>query len=352
VTAATLCIVNHNGASHLAHTLPGIAALGDCVDEIVLLDNASTDSSRELFLSLIPTGRIVQLDQNRSPGAARNAGFSASRNDRVLFADNDISLGPGAVGELFRALEQHSDAVIALPRVILTRRPDFIQYEGAYCHWLGHMVLRHEDAPAGEPGGNTEGVDSMVSACFAVDRRRWRAPEFFDPGYRFYYEDHDVGVRARLSGAQLLAVPTAVVMHGDGTPNLSMRPGGRYAPRRIQTLIEGRWRHLIKNLSVRGFCVLGPGLFAYELLQLGGVLLKGWGPHWWIALRYTLRSRGELMAQRRRIQGSRRIADRELLRGGDIPFKPELAGGRGTRLALRACNRLFEWYWRIARRWL
>jgi len=161
-----------------------------------------------------------------------------------------------------------------------------------------------------------------------------------------------VGVRARLSGVQVLAVPTAVVMHGDGTPNLSMRPGGGYAPRRIQTLIEGRWRHLVKNLSLRGFCVLGPGLLAYELLQFGGVLVKGWAPHWWIALRHTLRGRGELMAQRRRIQRSRQIPDRDLLRGGDIPFKPELAGGSGTRMALRACNRLFEGYWRIARRWL
>ena len=87
-------------------------------------------------------------------------------------------------------------------------------------------------------------------------------------------------------------------------------------------------------------------------MQFGGLLIKGWVHHWWFALRNTLSSRGELMAQRRLIQGSRQIADRELLRGGDIPFKPELAGGPGMRLALRACSGLFEWYWRIARRWL
>jgi len=203
-----------------------------------------------------------------------------------------------------------------------------------------------------ESGAASVAVDSMVSACFLLARARWPAPALFDPGYRFYFEDHDVGVRARLAGRTILAVPSAVVLHGEGTPNLSMRPGGRYAPRRIQTLIEGRWRHLGKNLSRRGWWVLGPGLLAYEMLQLGAVIGKGWLPHWWRAFRYTLASRGELRGQRRDIQASRRVADRTLLRGGPIPFKPELTASGPARLALRACNAMFQGYWALARRLL
>lgn len=348
----TLCIVNHNGAVHLRDSLACAVALGPDVDEILLLDNASTDGGQDFFLRSVPNGRVIQLTENRSPGAARSAGFQAARNDYILFADNDIRLCAAGAEALAAALDLYSNAAIAMPRVVLTARPDRIQYEGAYCHWLGHMILRNEDSPLQEPAPNPVRVDSMVSACFMVVRSRWPHAMFFDPGYLFYYEDHDVGVRARVAGREILAVENAVVMHGAGTPNLSLRPGGSYAPRRVLTLIEGRWRHLLKNISTRSLVVLGPGLLAYELAQLAGVTAKGWFPHWWQALRNTIRAFGEIRIARGAVQRGRRIADRELLRGGPVPFKPELAGGRGAKLALAMLNALLGAYWRIARRLL
>ncbi len=348
----TLCIVNHDGAVHLRDSLPCVIGLGSAVDEVLLLDNASMDGGQEVFLSSVPHGRVVQLTENRSPGAARSAGFKAARNDYILFADNDIRLSAAAVQTLASALERRPNAAIAMPRVVLTQRPDRIQYEGAYCHWLGHMILRNEDSPLKAPESAPVLVDSMVSACFMIVRSRWPDAVFFDPGYRFYYEDHDVGVRARLAGRELLAVSDAVVMHGAGTPDLSLRPGGSYAPRRVLTLIEGRWRHLLKNVSTRSLVVLGPGLLAYELAQLAGATAKGWAPHWWRALYNTMQGFKEIRAARSVIQSARRTTDRDLLRGGPVPFRPELAGGRAAKLALAMLNAFCTGYWKIAQRFL
>jgi GT2 family glycosyltransferase len=348
----TLCIVNHNGTVHLRDSLPSVIGLGSAVDEVLLLDNASTDGGQDFFLKSVPDGRVIQLTENRSPGAARSAGFKAARNDYILFADNDIRLSAAAVQKLASALDRRSNAAIAMPRVILSARPERIQYEGAYCHWLGHMILRNEDSPLHPPEPEPVLVDSMVSACFMVVRTRWPDATFFDPGYLFYYEDHDVGVRARLAGREILAVAEAVVMHGAGTANLSLRPGGSYAPRRVLTLIEGRWRHLIKNVSIRSLVVLAPGLLAYELAQLAGAIAKGWLPHWWRALCNTKQGFKEIRAARSAVQGTRRITDRELLRGGPVPFRPELAGGSGAKLALAMLNAFCGAYWKIVRRLL
>ena len=54
--------------------------------------------------------------------------------------------------------------------------------------------------------------------------------------------------------------------------------------------------------------------------------------------------------ERHRIQAARRIPDRELLRGGPLPFKAELTRGPLARLALRLCNAAFNCYWFVARR--
>ena len=70
----TLCIVNHNGAVHLRDSLPCVIELGRAVDEVLLLDNASTDGGQDFFLQSVPDGRVIQLTENRSPGAARSAG--------------------------------------------------------------------------------------------------------------------------------------------------------------------------------------------------------------------------------------------------------------------------------------
>lgn len=348
----SLCIVNHDGLAHLRATLPAVCALRSCFEEILLLDNASTDASRELFAQMLPSGRVIRLPENRSPGAARSAGFEAASQDRILFMDNDIHLTASAVEHLARALEEHPDCVIAMPRVVLLRRPGRIQYEGAYCHWLGHMILRNEDAALAPAPDSVIAVDSMISACFLLDRSRWPAPSFFDVGYRFYFEDHDVGVRARLAGRRLLAVPQALVFHGEGTVGLSLRPGGKYAARRVQTLFEGRWRHVLKTYSARTLSILAPALLTYELLQFCGAACKGWLRPWRRAVRYTWASRHELRAARHRLQTSRCVKDQTLLRGGPLPFKPELTPGRLSRWALGLCNQVFEGYWRLTRRLL
>jgi hypothetical protein len=46
------------------------------------------------------------------------------------------------------------------------------------------------------------------------------------------------------------------------------------------------------------------------------------------------------------------LPDRELLRGGPLPFKPELIRGRVGGMALAAMNSLSAAYWTMARRLL
>jgi hypothetical protein len=315
----------------------------------MLLDNASEDGSVALFRNLLPEGVVVQMPDNRSPGNARNAGIERTRTDLVLFMDNDIELCTGTVELLSRALISVPEAVAAAPRVVYADNPTMIQYEGADCHFLAHMVLRSEDAPVGSTPPQTVRTQSLVSACFLLDRSRW--PEArFDPAFEFYYEDHDFGLRARLAGHQLLAVGEALTLHGPGTPALSLRPGGNYAPRRVKTMISGRWQTIIKIFSGRTILVLAPVLLVYELAQLGGVLKKGWWPEWLAAAR-TLRAQfSSLLASRRVIQSSRRVPDRCLLRGGPIPFKKELGDSRVERGALKLVNLLANGYWWMAKR--
>ncbi len=348
----SLAIVNHNGAGHLRESLPSVLALDRCFEEILLLDNASTDDSIALFERLSPRGTVVRLSENRSPGAARNAGFRAARSPLVLFMDNDVMLEPDCPERLARALLEHPLALVAAPCVVYAREPQRVQFDGADCHFLGHMVLRNEDVPLAARVEFPATMGSLVTACFMIAKLRWRQGELFDVDFPFYYEDHDFALRARLAGHELHAVPAARVRHGTGTPGLSFRPGGSYGDQRVRTLISGRWQSLIKNFSLRSLIVLGPCLLLYELCQLLGALKKRWFRLWALAFSDVVRLLPSLLRKRRTIQSARRVPDRALLRGGRLPFKPELAGSGPERIALDLLDRMVAGYWSCVRGWL
>jgi len=347
----TLCIVNYNGLRHLERTLPAICALAHEFAEIVLVDNASTDGSVAFVEARFPAVRIVRLDRNDGPGAARNAGLAAARTDLVLFVDNDVAPEPGCAAALAAALEAHPLAAVAAPRILYAHNPEIVQYDGADNHYLGLMILHHQDMPRSRAGTDVRVVDGVVSAAFLVARSRL-AGERFDPSFFIYVEDHDFGLRLRPLGVEILSVPEALCLHGDGSDGLSVRALGKYPSRRAYLLIRNRWLLLLKNYAGRSLLVLSPALLAFELAQLAIAAKKGWLPEWWAALRWLLTHRREVLAERRRIQAKRRVPDRQILRGGAVPFRAELTSSG----AERALRRLFDGfaiaYWRVAARLL
>lgn len=343
----TLCIVNYNGLRHLERTLPAIVGLAHEFTEIVLVDNASTDASVAFVEARFPSVRIIRLNSNDGPGAARNAGLAAARTDLVLFVDNDVAPEPGCAAALAKALAEHPRAAVAAPRILYAHRPEIVQYDGADNHYLGLMILHHQDVPRREAECEVRAVDGVVSAAFMVARSRLGG-EAFDPSFFIYVEDHDFGLRLRLLGAEILSVPHALCLHGDGSDGLSVRAIGGYSRQRAYLLIRNRWLLLSKNYTFRSLLVLAPALLAFELAQLVIVAKKGWLTEWWSALRWLFAHRAELLAERRRIQAKRRVPDREILRGGAVPFRAELTTSAAERLFRRLFDGFAIAYWRLA----
>jgi glycosyltransferase involved in cell wall biosynthesis len=63
--------------------------------EVVVVDDASTDRSREIVRRLPCT--LIELPSNRGVSAARNAGAAASAGDVLFFLDADEALAPDAI---------------------------------------------------------------------------------------------------------------------------------------------------------------------------------------------------------------------------------------------------------------
>src|SRR5262245_52914772 len=117
------------------------------------------------------------------PGAARNVGFKAAASDRILFLDNDVSLAPYCPDRLTEALDENPRAAVAMARILYAHHQEIIQYDGADSHFLGLMMLQNANKPCASATTQTRRIDSVVTACFLIDRCRWGDGDPFDEAF-------------------------------------------------------------------------------------------------------------------------------------------------------------------------
>jgi GT2 family glycosyltransferase len=345
-------MINYNGERVLASSLSSALAQRERFAEVVVVDDASEDGSPEFVRREFPSVRVVRLPENRGPAAARNVALRASGTDLVVLVDNDVSLAHDCIDRLTAALAAHPEAVIAAPTVLYSHDRGLIQYDGPRNHFLGLMSFHRQDVPFVAEDHELREICSLVSAGFLVDRARLPDPEPFDEAFFIVMEDHDVGVRLRMLGCKILAVPDAYCYNGEGTEGLSVRIHGSYSRRKVYLLIRNRWQFLLKNYSLRSLVLLAPMLFFYELAQLAVVLKKGWAAEWLRALWWIVRHAPTILEKRRRIQLERKTPDRDLLTDGPIPFRQELTAGPVERAARQILNVTATWYWKRVAHWI
>lgn len=98
----------------LRHLLVAIRA-ADLVAEILVIDDGSTDGTRQEALDAVPTGSRVDLrvlsQDNLGRFAARQLGLDNARNDFVLFIDTRVFIDPGSLAFVAPLLRGHDTTV-------------------------------------------------------------------------------------------------------------------------------------------------------------------------------------------------------------------------------------------------
>jgi len=104
----------YNEASTIEAILAQVAATG-LADEIIVVDDGSTDGTRPLLQTLAaanPAVRLILQPRNLGKGTAVRAGIQAARSDLVLIQDADLEYDPREVPALLKPiLEGRADVV-------------------------------------------------------------------------------------------------------------------------------------------------------------------------------------------------------------------------------------------------
>lgn len=108
------------------------------VAEVIVVDDGSTDSTREILATLDdPRVRVVLQPVNRGKGAALRTGFQHATSDYVVVQDADLEYDPAEYGALLGPLEAGQADVVYGSR-FLSGRPHRVLY---FWHSVGNKVL-------------------------------------------------------------------------------------------------------------------------------------------------------------------------------------------------------------------
>jgi GT2 family glycosyltransferase len=249
VTRVTVVIPNWNGARWLPGCLASLSAQTLPPAETIVVDNGSTDGSRELLAEAHPDVRVIELGRNTGFAFAVNRGIEEASSETVALVNTDVELMPDWLERMARALESDPAAASTACKMLDLRQRDrfydagdILRRDGA-CEQRGRF--RRDDGRYDERG-------SVFAACAGAALYRRDAVLSlggFDERFFAYLEDVDLGLRLRLAGWTCLYEPAVAYHASEGSSGALSRPMHSLVERNSLLLVAKafplRWMPLV-----------------------------------------------------------------------------------------------------------
>lgn len=218
----SIVIVTYNSAGVIRRCLDSIFVQEITPDtlEVIVVDNASTDETKEIVSTYSFKIRIIGNAENRGFAAAANEGASQAKNSLVLFLNPDVYCTEGSLKKMLGFFQEHRAVSIMGCRMLNTegneqrscwKKPNLTTL-------IAEMFLPYDFSlklVTKEPK-QASVVPSVSGACMVVFRNDFEKLRGFDERFFMYYEDIDLCIRAQQAGLKTYYNPDATAIHEVG----------------------------------------------------------------------------------------------------------------------------------------
>lgn len=272
-------ILNWNGAKLLRRYLPTVVAGTDAtIADVIVADNGSTDDSLQILKEEFPEVKVLQLDQNYGFAQGYNLAIEQTMYPYTVLLNNDVRTPQGWLNPLLNFMEEHPRVGAVMPKLLQDREDDkhMFEYAGAAggyidCHGYPYCrgrIFECVEDDHGQYDGGPKSIFWATGACLMVRSQLYQYVGGLDKDFFAHMEEIDLCWRIRLSGSDLMMVPTSHVYHLGG----GSLPQGN--PRKTFLNFRNNLLLLHKNLP----CVAGKRLLfvrrMMDALAFGMALAK------------------------------------------------------------------------------
>ncbi len=198
--------------------------------DIVVVDNGSTDGTREALAKDFPSILVISLPTNRGFTGGSNVGISQALrdgSDYVWLLNNDTYIAKNALS----LLGVFDDPLVGIAgskiyfaphheyhksRYAKDEQGKVLWYGGGYIDW-DNMYASHRGVDEVDHGqyNQTEETAFVTGCSMMIARTVFDRIGLFDEAYYLYLEDVDFCLRAKRAGFTIVYVPSSVVWHSN-----------------------------------------------------------------------------------------------------------------------------------------
>ena len=294
----------------------GLRFVGMCLDslkkstfegyEVIVVDNGSTDGSRELIERDYAWVRLLKLPENLGFATACNRGIQASKGNYISLLNNDIEVEPDWIEKLYEGMQRHPECGMGTSKMMFLDQRDTFYNTGDLFHaWSsgGGRGQGEKDV------GQYDREELIFGACAGAGiyrRELFDTIGIFDEDFFIFAEDVDLNMRSQLRGFKAVYLPEAKVYH-IGTATV-----GLYSDRYIYLCKRNDLFVLIKNMSLKMYCKYFYTILRHQMQDIRYFTHRGQGLVLLKSKLTALKMLIPMLLRRLRIQKDRTIPDSEI----------------------------------------
>ena len=191
----SLTFACYNSVEYTKKCIDSMVVHGTPLDRLVVVDNQSTDSTRDYLMTLPLGGRIFN-HHNLGCGAAWNQGALALQSEWSIIINNDVLVSPHWIENLIQTAERLNLKVISPALIEGPLDYDFDSFS----------------AKTSQTMKNVNRLGSKHAVCLAVHESVWMDVGYFQPvpkllGYEdtlFFHELKKAGIQTAITGSSWL----------------------------------------------------------------------------------------------------------------------------------------------------
>ena len=210
----SIIIVHRNGFNRLKSVIDSALKAFELCDEIIIVDNASTDNSISQISKIYPNIQIIPNKHNTGYGYAANQGMRAGYGKYFLICNNDIIL-PQNILSAFDDIFTNDPKVGIISGKEVKPNGDFVRTSGKKFNLLtefdGILSLNFYSDPI-----TISEVSILRGACLGVKKEMIEEIGAYDEDFFFYFEDTEWCIRAEKNNWKVILNPYVLVTHISG----------------------------------------------------------------------------------------------------------------------------------------
>lgn len=212
-----IIILCYNGVDLTIACLRSLRRIAYTAYEVLVVDNASSDSTPERVREHFPEVAVIETGANLGFAAGNNVGLRYALGhgyDYALLLNNDTEVAPDFLNALVDEAESDPAIGVAGPTIYYYDQQDTIWSAGGEIDWrrgvsrmrgIGERDTHQYDVPGDR--------DFVTGCALLVRRAALERAGLLDERFFMYYEETEWCVRIRRAGLRVVHVPRACVLH-------------------------------------------------------------------------------------------------------------------------------------------